>query len=113
MKILLLTFSCALFVTGCSTPTLYSWGNYESMVYGMYANPDKVTPEVQLEKLLEDLEKAEAKGKKMPPGFHAHLGFLYHKTGELTNARSSFETEKALFPESATLMDRFIANTGG
>jgi len=38
-------------VSGCATPTLYSWGHYEELVYVSYAQPGKVSPEMQVEKL--------------------------------------------------------------
>ena len=46
----------------------------------------------------------------MPPGWHAHLGYLYFELGKSDQARQEFETEKANFPESAVFMDRLLAN---
>lgn len=82
------------------------------MLYGMYAEPEDLPLEVQIEKMTEDFNEAEAKEEKLPPGFHAHMGYLYFQSGQLDEARAAFETEKALFPESTTLMDRFIDNLG-
>ena len=98
-------------LTGCaSQPMLYTWGSYEDLVYTMYAKPDKATPEIQITKLEEDFQKARAKNKAVPPGWHAHLGYLYFQTGKLDQARQEFETEKINFPESAVFMDRLLAN---
>jgi hypothetical protein len=100
----------ALLMMGCATPTLYSWGHYEELIYASYAAPGKVSPEMQVEKLEQDYQKARAENKRMPPGFHAHLGYLYVQLGKLDQARQEFETEKAEFPESAVFMDRLLAN---
>jgi hypothetical protein len=98
-------------LTACvsPTPSLYQWGSYEQQVYAMYNDPGKVPIEQQIAKLEEDYQKARASSKSMPPGFHAHLGYLYFGTGKLDQARQSFATEKSLFPESAVYMDRILA----
>jgi len=104
----------ALLLSGCaSNPQLYYWGGYEQQVYDMYIVPDKATPEQQVESMEADVERARSKGKPLPPGFQAHLGYLYYQLGKLDLARSSFESEKAAFPESAVLMDRFIKRLEG
>ena len=51
------------------------------------------------------MQKARAAVRTLPPGFHAHLGMLYADAGKLDQVRQQFETEKALYPESATYMD--------
>ena len=98
-------------LTACvsPTPSLYQWGSYEQQVYAMYNDPGKVPIEQQIAKLEEDYQKARASSKSMPPGFHAHLGYLYFGTGKLDQAHQSFTTEKSLFPESAVYMDRILA----
>ncbi len=98
-------------LTACASPTpsLYQWGSYEQQVYAIYNDPGKVPIEQQIAKLEEDYQKARASNKLMPPGFHAHLGYLYFGTGKLDQARQSFATEKSLFPESAVYMDRILA----
>jgi hypothetical protein len=100
----------ALLLIGCATPTLYSWGTYEELIYASYAAPGKVSPEMQIEKLEQDYQKARAENRRMGPGFHAHMGYLYFQIGKLDQARQEFETEKAEFPESAVFMDRLLAN---
>lgn len=97
-------------LTACASPTqsLYQWGSYEQQVYAIYNEPGKVPPEQQIGKLEEDYQKARATSKSVPPGFHAHLGYLYFGVGKLDQARQSFATEKSLFPESAVYMDRIL-----
>ena len=111
MKIrLILPLLAAILATGCATrPALYEWGSYENQVYAMYADGGKTSPQDQLMKLEADLEKARAANKALPPGFQAHLGYLYFQTGKLDQALAAFETEKLLFPESRPYMDRLIA----
>jgi hypothetical protein len=100
-------------LTGCAAPTLYSWGHYEAVIYATYAKPGAVPPERQIELLELDYQKARSANKPVPPGFHAHLGYLYYQIGRLDQARQEFETEKARFPESAVLMDRLLTNLDG
>ncbi len=95
---------------GCAPrQTLYSWGNYEDLVYSSYAKPGAVPPEKQIEKLEQDYQKARSGHKPVPPGWHAHLGWLYFQTGKRDQAKLEFETEKAAFPESTVFMDRLLA----
>ena len=79
-------------------------------MYVSYAQPGKVSPEMQVEKLEEDYQKARANNKRMHPGFHAHLGYLYFQLGKVDQALQEFATEKAEFPESTVFMDRLISN---
>jgi hypothetical protein len=102
-----------LLLAGCAAPTLYSWGHYETVVYATYAKPGAVPPERQIELLEQDYQKARSENKLVPPGFHAHLGYLYFQIGRLDEARRELETEKARFPESALFMDRLLAGLGG
>ncbi|MFZ4524708.1 MAG: DUF4810 domain-containing protein [Chlorobium sp.] len=102
-----------LLMQGCaaSKPTLYSWGNYEQLIYQGYANPGKISPEEQILKLEADAQIAKSSNKALPPGFHAQIGRLYFQTGKLDQARQAFTTEEELFPESKPFMDRLIAKT--
>lgn len=97
-------------IPGCaSEPTLYSWGRYEDVLYETYSKPGAVPPEKQIETLEADYQKARSDNKKVPPGWHAHLGYLYYQTGKADQAQQEFKTEKAEFPESAVYMDRLLA----
>jgi hypothetical protein len=98
-----------LLLAGCQTPRpLYYWGHYESLIYQGYTKPGKATPELQVEKLQEDIQKAAAANLSVHPGLHAHLGYLYFQMGNLDLARKEFEAEKTLFPEAAPFMDRML-----
>lgn len=112
MKILtLMTLSAVLVLTGCASnqTSLYQWGSYENQIYAMYSDSGKSSPEQQIAELEDDYQKARAANRQLPPGYHAHLGYLYFQTGKADMALQSFNTEKALYPESAQYMDRLIA----
>ena len=95
---------------GCATPTLYSWGHYEAQIYVSRMTPGATSTETQVAELEQDYQKARAENKRMPPGFHAQLGYIYLQLGRLDQARRELETEKTEFPESAVLVDRLLAS---
>lgn len=95
--------------SGCAAPTMYSWGRYENLVYQSYAKPGEMPPERQIEMLEADYQKARSKNKPVPPGWHAHLGYLYFQIGKLDQSKQEFETEKKNFPESTVYVDRLLA----
>ncbi|MEC4678137.1 MAG: DUF4810 domain-containing protein, partial [Nitrospirota bacterium] len=74
----------------------------------MYFNPGKADTETQIVKLTEDIDKAYAAGKKVPPGLHAHLGYMYFLKGNTGSAHKAFEMEKTLFPESTTFINGIL-----
>lgn len=96
---------------GCSKP-LYSWGRYEDLIYEMYAKPGTADPGTQAAKLIEDIDQAHGAGKPVPPGVHAHLGYVYYQQGNVSGAWQEFETEKKLFPESAAFIDGILQRMG-
>lgn len=110
-KVLLLRLLASAAMAGCvhAPPTLYQWGSYEDQVYAMCTDGGKVPLESQLQNLEEDYQHIRASKGAVPPGFHAHLGYLYFQTGKADQALQSFETEKSLFPESTVFMDHLIA----
>lgn len=100
----------ALLLAGCAgnPTTLYQWGSYENQLYAMYRDEGKTSPDEQIAALEADYQKARAANRQVPPGWHAHLGYLYFQTGKLDMALQSFRSEKSLYPESAVYMDRLI-----
>lgn len=97
----------ALMLTGCasSPPAMYAWGSYELMLYATYAAPGSVGIDEQIDLFENELSQA---AHPMPPGWYAHLGYLYEQAGRLELARDAFLAEKADYPESTVLMDRFL-----
>lgn len=94
---------------GGSSQNLYRWGDYESLVYDMYVRPGKADPTTQITRLSADIERTRASGARVPPGVHAHLGFLYYGQGQVDAAAAEFATEKSLFPESTVFVDGILA----
>jgi hypothetical protein len=94
---------------GCAGPApIYRWGVYENLVYEMYATPGESDPGAHAALLSEDIARTHAEGKRVPPGVHAHLGFLYYSQGYVDAAHEQFVIEKELFPESATFIDGIL-----
>ena len=98
-------------LAGCAShPTIYSWGNYEQVIYASYLSRNDYPAEKQIEQLEQDYQEARANNQRMPPGWHAHLGYLYFLAAKPDQARQEFMTEKAEFPESSVFMDRLLVN---
>ena len=62
----------------------------------------------QVAKLSEDIMRTQAEGKRVPPGVHAHLGYMYFMLGNTEAAYQEFVTERDMFPESATFIDGML-----
>jgi len=115
-RVLILTAVISvLLISGCATskPPIYRWGEYEKLVYEMYAKPGKADPGTQVAKLSEDIARTQAEGKRVPPGVHAHLGYMYYIQGDEGAAMSEFATERELFPESAVFVDGMLNRLQG
>jgi len=98
---------------GCAKKQpLYQWGSYEDQIYALYSDTGKVPIEAQLQSLERDYQIARSANRPLPPGFHAHMGYLYFQLGKIDQAYQSFVTEEELFPESKIYMDRLIARIG-
>lgn len=98
-----------LLASGCAQqPPIYRWGIYEDVVYNMYVKPGAADPYTQIVKLSEDIERTHAEGERVPPGVHAHLGYMYYLSGDTAAAVEEFMAERELFPESATFIDGIL-----
>ena len=102
----------ACLLVGCvaQPKPIYSWGNYEELVYASYLSPQDLPAEKQVEILEKDYQVARSTNQRMPPGWHAHLATLYFQLGKADQARQELLTEKAEFPESHVFVDRLVAN---
>ena len=106
-----LASACVAVLAGCAAPkTMYAWGSYEELIYASYATPGSAPPEMQIESMERDYQQARAANQRVPPGWHAHLGYLYYQAGKRDQAVQELRTEKAGFPESAVFVDRLLAN---
>ena len=98
-------------LAGCATaPSTYSWGSYEEVIYASYVSRSDVPAEKQVELLEKDYQVARSENRRLPPGWHAHLGYLYYEMGKADQARQELLTEKAEFPESTVFVNRLLAN---
>jgi hypothetical protein len=100
-------------LAACAQPqkTLYNWQSYQPQVYA-YLKDDGADYTAQVQALEKNIETARAANQALPPGFHAHLGMLYLKTGNGEKALEQLQSEKLAFPESAAFMDFLMRNTG-
>jgi hypothetical protein len=101
--IALLALTVAL--SGCAAP-LYEWGHYEQAVWDLH-RPNFV-PEKEVKVLSKEIDATLKKGRQVPPGEYAMLGFLYYRLGDLKQATDCLLREKELYPESATFVDGMI-----
>jgi hypothetical protein len=93
---------------GC-TSTYYDWGRYEASVYAVTLRPDGFDLAAEIDALEQQLEKTRSKERPIPPGLHAHLGYLHSVAGNVVAAREHLEQEKTLYPESARFVDHMLA----
>jgi len=109
-----LLLAAAAMLAGCASEpeTLYYWDDYQARVYQYFQGND-ASLEEQIAALEQHIQLARANSAAVPPGLHAHLGLLYAELGRDDQVRQQFETEKRLFPESATFMDFLLRQSGG
>lgn len=105
----------AVLSAGCAShpEPLYSWGDYQTIIYQMYVKPGEATPAEQVHQLTQDIEKAQANDKQVAPGLHAQLGYMAYLGGKPGMAAEQFEAERALYPESESFMDRLLSTLQG
>lgn len=98
-----------LLAAGCGSTSYYDWGRYEDSLYAVMLRPDGFDLAAEIDSLEEQLEESKNAQRPIPPGLHAHLGYLHSIAGDPAAARQHFEQEKALFPEGARFMDHLLA----
>ncbi len=110
-KALLATVTAGFLMSGCSSQPkpLYNYGDYSESYY--HAKKE-LTPEsaLKLQKAIEySIENAaDSRSKRVAPGMHANLGYIYLKAGKIDKAIENFNKEKEIYPESAHFMKRMI-----
>jgi hypothetical protein len=95
----------AVALAGCSTP-LYDWGAYEDSLWRMQT--PEFSPQKEAQVLSAEIDQTLARGRQVPPGKLATLGYFYYRSGDRDAARACFEREKELYPESASFIDGMI-----
>ena len=88
--------------------SIFYWGDYEDMIYKMYAQPGSVNAQIQIQTLTRDIQQAANVNKKLAPGVYAHLGMMHAMQGNLLDALDALNMEKKLYPESSILIDGMI-----
>jgi hypothetical protein len=106
---LILSFMTITLLYGCGgSKNLYYWDHYEDAIFDMYVEPGKTSVTDEILRLEEQIEKADASQMFVPPGLHAHLGYLYVIQGDYATALIHFQTEETKFPEAAHFIDGMI-----
>lgn len=109
-RFLCLAVSCALVaLAGCANrpKPLYMWETYGKQQYKVLLR-EADSPDEQIRALEAHAEKARANNAELPPGFRAHLGMLYLEVGNSQRAKELWSSEKAVFPEATSYMDRLL-----
>jgi hypothetical protein len=96
-------------ISACAPVPLYEWGGYEDSLYRTLVHPDTNDLATQSARLAADIERTSSLKRRVPPGVHAHLGYLYFMQGRADEALAQFEAERAAFPESTVFIDGMIA----
>jgi hypothetical protein len=108
MKIITFTaVVAALTLTGCATNRLYTWGNYDDMLYRQYKDPAQALD--MRTKLEAHVAQLEQNRQKVPPGIYAEIGTLYLQSNDKVKAVSYYRKEHDLWPESRGLMTAMIS----
>lgn len=115
MKHILTMASTALLLVACAqtqpTNTIYYWGNFQRQQYETLNNA--ISPQEQIANMEQYFLEAQINNGQAAPGTHAHLGLLYAKVGNMAGAKTHFEKEKEIFPESTTYMNFLLKNVAG
>lgn len=99
----------ALITTSCSsTKQLYSWYNYEDIVYQYSKNPNEKLQEKVLQQYNMVTEHQRGLRATVPPGLYAEYGFLLYKTGKKDEGLKLMKQEITLYPESEMYISRII-----
>jgi hypothetical protein len=105
----LVVLALAASLAGCATQqSLYSWGNYDQMLFQTYKDPSKA--EEMRTSLEAHIAAADQAGQRVAPGIYAEVGTLYLQTGATDKAVSYYKRERETWPESKGLMDALISN---
>lgn len=101
---------CVIGVSACASTSksIYHWGDYSETAYNHKHEPSDETREKHKLALLAIVENAAKKNKKIPPGIYAELATLELQVNNLNEAQSYLLQEKALFPESAPMIDAML-----
>lgn len=99
----------ALTLTACGSNDIYVWRGYEPSVANLSLNGGVVDVDAEIAALEKLISRAATDERHVPPGAHAHLGYLYYLKGDVAGAVAGFEAEKAAYPEATTFVDGLLS----
>ncbi len=108
----LLLLAAALAASGCASsgPNAFAWPAYEDRLCRWFR--ERGDPAVEAGWLTETIRLTEAAGRPVPPGVRAHAGYLWSLAQDPGQAAGLYRAERDAFPESAVLMEGFLARMG-
>lgn len=95
-------------LTGCTSTSLYDWGNYEENLFTYYHRPDRQDQVVA--EHLQFLAKLEQSNQRPAPGLLAEAGTLLLLQGQTREAIEYYQKEHDVWPESRPMMSALITN---
>ncbi len=101
-----------LLACSCQSPSRYGFEGYRPSVFAVTANEDEADIDAAIAQLNETVERTLMDDRIVPPGMHAHIGFLYALRGDIDTAVAAFESEKELYPESTVFIDGMLRRMG-
>jgi hypothetical protein len=108
MKIITtIAIAATLLLTGCAHNRLYSWGDYDDMLYRQYKDPAQALD--MRTKLEAHIAQLEQNRQKVPPGLYAEIGTLYLQSNDKVKAVAYYKKEHEIWPESRGLMTAMIS----
>lgn len=97
-------------LSGCvNTHSLYYFGNYSAASYAYKRTPTAETRAELKESLLTIISESERRQKRVPPGIYVELAMIEFEDERPGRANQYLASELALYPESATLVERLSA----
>ncbi|MDQ3230510.1 MAG: DUF4810 domain-containing protein, partial [Pseudobdellovibrionaceae bacterium] len=79
-------------------------------VHGSFETKEGTDPEAQVQRLGVQIDEAKEKGKAVPPGLYAHLGYMKHLSGDDPGAVEALTMEKTHYRSATVFVDRLIAS---
>lgn len=98
----------SLFLSGCTSTSLYSWGDYENNLYRYYHQTER--KERVITDHLAFIAQLESRNIKPAPGLYAEAGTFLLVQGERDRAVEFYQKEHDAWPESQRLMSNLIKN---
>ncbi len=108
VRVLAPAFALVLAACASAPPPLYAWEDFPAQQYALLVREGSSSVQEQTQVLEAQADKARATNAALPPGFRAHLGYLYLQAANPGRARELWLAEKTAFPESAPYMDRLV-----